>query len=46
MIRNFEKSIGAESDKPRLPTMANYDGIGNGGRHFGGATIKRTYASV
>lgn len=42
MIRNFEKSIEAESDKVHLPTMANYDGIGDGGRHFDGAMIKRT----
>lgn len=46
MIRNFEKSIGAQSDKLHLPTMANYDGIEKGGRHFGGAMIKHIYASV
>lgn len=46
MIRDFEKSIGAQSDKLHLPTMANYDGIEKGGRYFGGAMIKHIYVSV
>lgn len=36
-IRHRVDEQRAESDKPRLSTMANYDGIGNGGRHFDGA---------